>query len=197
MAMRDETPHDPALPDASAPWWEDGQTVTPTRREPAFLTRGIMNFWQQIRTWLLLPLAQTDPLTCSPALLDLLAWERDITRFDDEPLSLYRRRVKYAFINAQDAGEVAGFIRIFERLGLGRCQLHERQPCEEWDVITVEVTDSTISDNPALMMGLIQQYGRTCRRYRFQVVYLAAGTLGASRFAMTHQVAAASLKRAP
>lgn len=117
------------------------------------------------------------------------------TRFDGEPLDLYRKRVKWAYFNARDAGDVAGFKRIFERLGLGWCELHERQADTDWDVITVEVTDSDAANNQALMMELIQHYGRTCRRYRFQVVYPQSATVHAARIDMSQQVFGASLSR--
>lgn len=185
----------PPLPAHTVPWWEDGQTLPEAPKEPTFLIRGVMGFWRQVRTWLLTPLAGQDPLTCSPSMLGLLAWERDITRFDSEPIALYRKRVKWAYLNARDAGDVAGFKRIFERLGLGWCELHERQADTDWDVITIEVTDSDAANNQALMMELIQHYGRTCRRYRFQVVYPQAATLHPARIDMSQQVFAASLKR--
>ncbi|ELM2914663.1 hypothetical protein RYT22_000068 [Salmonella enterica] len=111
-----------------------------------------------------------DPLTCTPALLNLLAYDRDISRFDGEPLELFRRRVAYAFVNARDAGSVEGFISIFERLGIGYVELMERQPGIDWDVIQVRVTDSQIATNTQLMIQIIRQYGRTCRRYQFEVI---------------------------
>jgi hypothetical protein len=192
------TQHDeqaPPLPAHTVPWWEDGLTLPEVPQEPTFLIAGIMAFWRQVRSWLLYPLASQDPLTCSPSMLGLLAWERDITRFDGEPMDLYRKRVKWAYLNARDAGDVAGFKRIFERLGLGWCELHERQADTDWDVITVEVTDSDAANNQALMMELIQHYGRTCRRYRFQVVYPQSATVHAARIDMSQQVFGASLKR--
>ncbi|HBL8998422.1 TPA: hypothetical protein LTW94_004423, partial [Enterobacter hormaechei] len=69
-----------------------------------------------------------DPLTCTEPVLNLIAYDRDISRFSGEPLSLYRKRVAYAFINARDAGSVEGFINIFSRLGIGYVELVERQP---------------------------------------------------------------------
>ncbi|MFQ2101869.1 phage tail protein [Aeromonas sanarellii] len=183
----------PLLPDSSAPWWEDGKTIAEGVREPAFLAKGIMAFWRRLRGWLLQPLTQQDPLTCSESMLALIAWERDITRFKGEPLDLFRKRVKYAFINAQDAGEVAGFARIFERLGIGWCEQRERQEGTPWDVITIEVADSALADNQRLVETLIQHYGRTCRRYRFQVVYPVAGVLRPGEFSMAQQVFAATL----
>lgn len=187
----------PPLPACAPPWWEDGETLTQGVKEPAMLSRGIMAFWQQVRRWLLISLGAVDPLTCSKELLDLLAWERDIKRFKGEPLDLFRKRVKYAFVNAQDAGEVAGFKRIFERLGIGWCEIHERVAGADWDVIVVEVTDSALSSNQALMQTLIQHYGRTCRRYRFQVVYPISATLRHARIDMNQEVFAASLKGTP
>jgi len=115
-------------------------------------------------------LRQFDPLTCIEPVLNLIAYDRDITRFSGEPLSLFRKRVAYAFINARDAGSVEGFINIFERLGIGYVELVERQPDIDWDVIMVRVTDSQIADNTQLMIQIIRQYGRTCRRYQFEVI---------------------------
>lgn len=138
--------------------------------DPARLLRACRNFWSQVYEWITWPLRQFDPLTCSEALLNLIAWERDITRFNGEPLSLYRKRVSYAFINAQQAGEVAGFIAIFERLGIGYVELLERQDGIDWDVTIVRVTDSQIADNSDLLLEIIRKYGRTCRRYRFEVI---------------------------
>ena len=185
----------PLLPDSTAPWWEDGKTIAEGLQEPAFLAKGIMAFWRRLRGWLLQPLTQQDPLTCSESLLSLLAWERDISRFNGEPLPLFRKRVRFAFVNARDAGEVAGFKRIFERLGIGWCDIHERQAGAPWDVITIEVTDGAIAANQKLMETLIQHYGRTCRRYRFQVVYPVTGTLRFGRIDMSQQVFGATLKR--
>ncbi|QTL95528.1 phage tail protein [Aeromonas jandaei] len=188
-------PHDehaPELPGNTAPWWEDGTTISRTVAEPAFLVKGIMTFWAKVRGWLLLPLDQ-DPLTCSVPVLSLIAWERGQVRVPGEPLELFRKRVKFAFVNAQDAGEVAGFKRIFARLGLGACELHERQPDIPWDVIIVEMDDNDFTRNQMLIESLIQHYGRTCRRYRFKSSYEVTTYIGApGAIELTHQVATAS-----
>lgn len=138
--------------------------------EPAKLLRASVRFWSGVYDWITWPLRQFDPLTCTEPLLNLIAWERDITRFDGEPLSLYRKRVNFAFINAQQAGEVAGFIAIFSRLGIGYVELLERQDGLDWDVIVVRVTDSQIAGNSDLLLEIIRKYGRTCRRYQFEVI---------------------------
>lgn len=141
-----------------------------SKGEPAKLLKALRRFWAEVYGWITWPLAQFDPLTCSEPMLNLLAYDRDITRFNSEPLSLFRKRVAYAFVNAADAGSVEGFINIFERLGIGYVELLERQPGIDWDVILVRVSDSQIADNTQLMIQIIRQYGRTCRRYQFEVI---------------------------
>ena len=127
-------------------------------------------WWLRVEGWMLWPLSQLDALTCTVFMLDLLAWQRDITRFVDEPLSLYRLRVKYALINAQDAGSKAGFIAIFERLGIGYVEIEERSDPVEWDVVLLRLSDSQLAENTDLLMNIIHKYGRTCRRYQLQVI---------------------------
>ncbi len=138
--------------------------------EPLALLRTARTYWAEVYSWITWPLRQFDPLTCTEPVLNLIAYDRDISRFSGEPLSLYRKRVAYAFINARDAGSVEGFINIFLRLGIGYVELVERQPGIDWDVIMVRVTDSQIADNTQLMIQIIRQYGRTCRRYQFEVI---------------------------
>lgn len=138
--------------------------------EPQKLMKAAQTFWADVYSWITWPLRQFDPLTCNESILSLIAWDRDISRFNGEPLKLFRRRVAYAFVNAADAGSVEGFINIFDRLGIGYVELMERQPGIDWDVIQVRVTDSQISDNTELMIQIIRQYGRTCRRYQFEVI---------------------------
>ena len=163
--------HAPELPEAVIPWWQDGSTTSEEIKEPHFLSNGVFAFFQMVWGWLQVLLGQMDALTCSENTLELMAWDRDIKRFEGEPLSLLRKRVKYAALNAKDAGSVAGFKRIFERLGIGIVAFKEREDAVPWDVCTIELTDGDISNNTKLVQTLIEQYGRTCRRYRFQVIY--------------------------
>ncbi len=145
------------------PFWMD-------KGEPAKLLIICRRFWKEVYGWITWPLNQYDPLTCAEFILNLIAYDRDITRFKNEPLSLFRKRVAYAFINASDAGSVKGFVNIFERLGIGYLEVFERQDDIDWDVIILRVTDSQISQNSELLSNIIRQYGRTCRRYRFEVL---------------------------
>lgn len=147
----------------SLPFWND-------KNSSASLVETAQIFWEKIETGLRWPLTQTDPETCTVAVLNLMAWQRDITRFKSEPLSLFRKRVKFAFVNASDAGSVAGIKRIFQRLGVGYVEVEERSAGKDWDVITLRLSDSQLAGNTQLLQVLIEQYGRTCRRYEFETI---------------------------
>lgn len=138
--------------------------------ELAKLKQSAQGWWEKVEGWLQWPLLQLDAETCHLTILDLMAWQRDITRFKGEPESLYRLRVKYAFINAVDAGSTAGLKRILRRLGVGYVEIEERMEDRDWDVVLLRLSDSQLSENPELLRVLIQQYGRTCRRYDFVTI---------------------------
>jgi len=134
------------------------------------LKNAAQGWWEKVEGWLHWPLLQMDADTCHLTMLDLLAWQRDITRFKGEPEALYRLRVKHAFINAVDAGSTAGMKRILVRLGVGYVEIEERMPDRDWDVVLLRFSDTQLSQNPELLRVLIQQYGRTCRRYDFVTI---------------------------
>lgn len=102
----------PEMPEFPLPTWMN-------KGEPLTLAHSSRRYWEKVYSWLTWPLQQIDVDTCAEPLLNLLAYQRNITRFSGEPVSLFRLRVKHAFINAQDSGERAGFERIFKRLGVG------------------------------------------------------------------------------
>ncbi|WP_145491598.1 hypothetical protein [Yersinia rohdei] len=165
--------------------------------EPVKLMRACLAFWQKVYAWIKWPLNQTDPLTCVVPLLNALAYQRDVTQFAGEPLSLFRKRVEYAFINARDAGSVAGFAAIFLRLDIGEIVQLERQPAIDWDVILIRVNDTQIAENNTLMMALIRQYGRTCRRYIFQVINAKTVSIHGGEFSNDYRYHHAKLIIAP
>lgn len=142
------------------PFWLAGPQLTKLRATA-------QAWWETVEGWVQWPLLQMDAEQCHITLLDLLAWQRDITRFHDEPESLYRLRVKFAFLNSVDAGSTAGLIRILHRLGVGYVEIEERLPGRDWDVVQINASDWQMSDNPELLRVIVQQYGRTCRRYDF------------------------------
>ena len=145
------------------PFWLDGPQL-------AKLKAAAQSWWEKVEGWMQWPLLQMDAETCHLTILDLLAWQRDISRFKDEPESLYRLRIKFAFINAVDAGSTAGLKRILQRLGVGYVEIDERMPDRDWDVVLLRLSDSQLSQNPELLRVLVQQYGRTCRRYDFLTI---------------------------
>jgi len=168
------------------PFWLDGPQL-------AKLKAAAQSWWEKVEGWLQWPLLQMDADTCHLTVLDLLAWQRDISRFKDEPESLYRLRVKFAFINAVDAGSTAGLKRILQRLGVGYVEIDERMPERDWDVVLLRLSDSQLSQNPELLRVLIQQYGRTCRRYDFVTITPVSLRLVAADFNDDQQTLIASL----
>ncbi|HFV9291877.1 TPA: hypothetical protein ACIAIE_001688 [Serratia fonticola] len=150
--------------------------------EPLTLAHASRTWWQRVYSWLTWPLAQIDVDTCDEQLLALLAYQKDITRFNGETLAAFRLRVKYAFVNAQDAGFKAGFERIFHRLNIGQIQQLERQLWLDFDVILIRINDEQLSRHNTLMMALLRQYGRTCRRYFFDVLNQRTASVRAGRF---------------
>ena len=168
------------------PFWLDGKELNR-------LKTASQSWWNKVEGWLQWPLLQMDAETCHLTVLDLLAWQRDISRFKDEPESLYRLRVKFAFINAVDAGSTAGLKRILQRLGVGYVEIDERLPERDWDVVLLRLSDSQLSQNPELMRVLIQQYGRTCRRYDFVTITPVSLRIVAVDFNDDQQTLVASL----
>lgn len=128
------------------------------------------SWWERVEGWLRFPLSQFDAELCTLPVLNLLAWQRDIERGKDEPLRQYRLRVKYACVNAQDAGSTAGFVRIFQRLEIGAIVVKERNAGMDWDIVLLELNASQLAENMSLLDFIIRQYGRTCRRYEFEVI---------------------------
>lgn len=127
-------------------------------------------WWRYVLGAVAFPLSILDEEKCSERILNLIAYQRDVDRFEGEPIELFRKRVKYAFLNAKDAGSKAGFIRIFERLGIGYVEIVERFDEVNWDVIKIRLSDNQLAKNHQLLNLIIRKYGRTCRRYTFEVI---------------------------
>lgn len=168
------------------PFWLHGS-------EPTKIKAAAQAWWERVEDWMRWPLAQMDAETCHLTVLDMLAWQRDITRFKGEPESLYRLRVKYAFVNAVDAGSTAGLKRILVRLGVGYIEIEERMPDRDWDVVLLRLSDSQLSQNPELLRVIVQQYGRTCRRYDFVTITRVAMHMTVADFNDDQQTLIATL----
>ncbi|WBA86531.1 phage tail protein [Endozoicomonas sp. GU-1] len=144
-------------------WWLGGPELTKLKNAAEI-------WFNRVAGWANWPLQQLDPETCSLGLLHLIAWQRGIDQFAGEPERQYRLRTKYAYANAADAGSSIGFERIFARMELGAVTINERLEDRDFDIIELEVTDTTVAKNADYLNWLIQTYGRTCRRYEWKVV---------------------------
>jgi hypothetical protein len=173
----------------SLPFWQTGKSTF----ELIKLATAAQRFYEKLQRWLSWPLNQLDPLDCTLPILELLAWQRDIVRFENEPLALYRKRVAFAYVNAKDAGSTAGMRRIFERLGVGYVELAERTDPINWDVITVRLSDNQLSGNQTLIELLLRYYGRTCRRYTVEILNPVVVELFIQPFQHDHETHTASL----
>lgn len=149
--------------DIKLPFWLNAN-------ETNALINAAKTWWARVEEWLQWPIRQFDALTCTTDVLSLLAWQRDISRFENEPTNLFRKRVAFALINAQQAGQRAGFKAIFARLNISLLEQHERFDNVNWDVIQLLFKDGDLSGKEDLFNFLVRQYGRTCRRYEFAVV---------------------------
>ena len=151
------------------------------------LNDAAQSFWDQVEKWLRIPLSKFDLMTCDLIFVDHIAWERKIKRLDGEIEPIYRKRVNYAFINAQDAGMNRGMYAIFERLGIAIFDIKERQPGKDWDIVTIEMSDELLSQHKTLINLLIQTYGATCRRYEYSVTSTLNQYCGIGLMTWDHQ----------
>ena len=87
------------------------------RGELAKFARAMRNYWEHVRAAFEMPLQQHDPLTAPMALVNILAWQREIERLGQEPEELFRIRVAHAYGFARDAGTIAGWEDMFAKLG--------------------------------------------------------------------------------
>ncbi|MEM5511872.1 hypothetical protein WNY79_03105 [Pseudoalteromonas sp. AS84] len=133
------------------------------------LVKAATGYWVQSRDYVMWAVNQKDELKNEEPVLGFLAWERLTNRLDDEPIELYRKRVQHALVNTIDAGEMASVRSIFDRLGLEVLNVRERIDGRDWDIIAIDMSDSTLAGNNDLLPELIQLYGRTCRRYELTV----------------------------
>ena len=145
------------------PTWLTGEQVIS-------LANVAQQFWQQFEQRLWWWLEQLDEEHAALPILNLLAWERDITRLKDEPIEIYRSRIKHALANAEDAGSSIGLENIFKRLGFGYMETNERIDGYDWDMVEVAMIESEFADKQPLVEELLRQYGRTCRRYFLSVL---------------------------
>ena len=128
-------------------------------------------WWELVTSWLKFPFSMFDEENTDIRIVDLLAWQRQIERFNGESESLYRLRVKHAFVNAKDAGTPNGMRKIFERLKLDpNPTFEERVAGYDWDQIGINLKMSVLGRYQSLLDVLMEQYGRTCRRWLYHTM---------------------------
>lgn len=152
----------PSIEKASIPFW---LRLKGSLAETQKLVDAAHGFWLRMIDELCKPSQLLDEETAPIEIVDLLAWERRITRLDNEKEQAYRLRVKHAFVNEKDAGSTAGIIRIFQRLGVESVVVEERIPGFDWDVVMLTFSGSQLSEDLDLLRAIVRLYGRTCRRY--------------------------------
>ncbi|MCM0151556.1 hemolysins-related protein [Photobacterium galatheae] len=137
------------------------------RGELAKFARALHKYWGHVEAALKMPLQQHDPLTAPLGIVDLMAWQRDVTRLGEEPEDIYRIRVAHAYSFASEGGSKAGWEEMFDKLGYPHITQDERLQNVDWDVVSLEIRDGDLTEVPRLLDTVIRQYGRTCRRYQY------------------------------
>lgn len=165
------------------PTWLTGENSTK-------LSQVAQQYWGEIESHLLWWLEQLDETQSQLPILDLLAWERGITRLNGESIELYSLRIKHAVVNSEDAGSNIGMEQIFKRLGFGYVQINERVEGFDWDMIEIAMIEDEFTGKQELVQELVKQYGRTCRRYFLSALihiegYFAAALIEYEKEVMT------------
>lgn len=148
------------LPEIRFKWWMG-------RGELTKFARALQHYWGHVEAALKMPLQQHDPLTAPIGLVELMAWQRDVSRLGQEPEALFRIRVAHAYSFSRDGGSIAGWEDMFAKLGYPHITQDERLSHVDWDVISLKIQDGDLTEVPQLLDTVIQQYGRTCRRYQY------------------------------
>lgn len=134
------------------------------------LRQAAVIYWQRVADMMAWPAKQLDPMTAELELVNLLAWERDITQIPNETELMYRTRVKYALPFAKGAGSKSGWLDMFEKLGMPWITLDERISKVDWDVVSLQLLDADLGERQNLISALCRQYGRTTRRYEYVTI---------------------------
>ena len=150
------------------------------------LVKAASNYWEESRNYVMWAVSQSEDFQNKEPILGLLAWERLTTRLPNESNALYSKRVQHALVNTIDAGEMASVKRIFERLGLEVLNVRERIDGRDWDVIAIDMSDTTLANANLLLPEIIQLYGRTCRRYELTVHNKAMAQLNMNNLLVQH-----------
>lgn len=134
------------------------------------LLRAAQAWYAKLEYWIAWPLRQLDVATCEEYLLDVYAYQRGITKIIGEPISLYRLRIKTAFINSEEAGTITGLKNIMRRLEVPVVSVKHKISGRHWAVVEVEVTQSVNSEYGDILQEIFSTYGKLCRTYEVKVL---------------------------
>ena len=133
------------------------------------LARAAKRWWDTAAAWFRTAYDFNDARTVALAVVDLLAYQRGITRYRGEPEWLYRLRVHHAYANWLDAGTKVGMERIFARLQMPVYDLEERVEGYDWDMIRLRASLTDYLSAADVLHIMMQAYRRTCRRWLLEV----------------------------
>lgn len=144
------------------PFWLNGARIQTIKRT-------VVRWWSQAQEWLRIPLDLGDATTAPLTIVDLYAFQRNISRYPQESEWLYRLRVQHALLNARDAGTIAGTKRIFERLRLPISPIEQRLPGYDWDMLRLTIPLDLYHEHRIGLNIVLREYRRTCRRWIVQI----------------------------
>ncbi|TQF70499.1 hypothetical protein [Pseudoalteromonas luteoviolacea] len=133
------------------------------------LVKAASGYWNKTAEFVMWAVNQKEAQQNEEPILSFLAWERLTDKLDNEPVSLYRKRVQHALVNTIEAGDLANIKDVFARLDIEVLNVRERIDGRDWDIIALDISDTALATNNNLLPEIIQLYGRTCRRYEFTV----------------------------
>ena len=133
------------------------------------LVKAASGYWNKTAEFVMWAVNQKEAQQNAEPILSFLAWERLTDKLENEPVSLYRKRVQHALVNTIETGDLANIKDVFARLDIEVLNVRERIDGRDWDIIALDISDTALANNNNLLPEIIQLYGRTCRRYEFTV----------------------------
>lgn len=174
-------------PDFKLPFWMDGPRATA-------VANTSKRYWGLAESYVRLPLATFDVMTCAIGFVNLIAYQRGIDRFAGESEGFYRLRVHHALRNAIAAGTPNGMSQIFNNLELPEAEYIERAPEYDWDTTRVLMSGRRFVALETQIRFVLGAYWRTCRRYHIALKTDAQTIYGPANIASGNSQRTAQLK---
>ena len=155
------------------------------------LAAACQTFWERWETWLNEAEEQASITDCSIGALEQHADDRSIDRLPGESETVWRNRVKNAFIAARDAGSLSGFETILTAHGVTNYTVEERVAGLDWDIILVNLDPDGLSIDSTILNQIFSRWGRPTRRFSagHEVISPVYFGPGAANFIEHHGVA--------